>query len=113
MEYSDFVKYWSQVDTPQFLDVIHTTGADKVFSKYELNTLDPIRPTIEVPFTSFTDQWDAVAMLSGPTLNKVVNELKDHRILDYVHKDAPNFVNVNKGIDFVPCDVVSFKIPKA
>ncbi|KAK1221029.1 hypothetical protein PQX77_016163 [Marasmius sp. AFHP31] len=100
------------VDTPKFLDVIRTTGANGVFSKYELNTLDPVKPTVDVPFPSLTE-WDEVAMLSGPTLGKVVDELKNPKVIDFLRKDAPNFVEVSKGIDFVPCDVVSFNIPKS
>ncbi|KAJ8090914.1 hypothetical protein PM082_024838 [Marasmius tenuissimus] len=113
MEYSNFVKYWTRIDTPKFLNVVRTTGADKVFSKYELNTLDPVKTTVENPFTSFADQWDAIAMMSGPTIGKVVNSFKNTKIVNFVKKDAPNFADLDKGIDFVPCDVVSFNIPKA
>ncbi|KAK1228127.1 hypothetical protein PQX77_008839 [Marasmius sp. AFHP31] len=113
MEYGDFVKYWSEVNTPRMLRAVRETGADRVFSKYELNTLDPVKPTVDNPFTSFDQQWDAIAMMSGPTVGEVVDQLKNRRILDFVRKDAPNFADVQKGIEFVPCDVVSFKIPEA
>ena len=95
MEYSAFADYWSSVNTPNFLQVLRITGSDKVFSKYELvrlllcsdeperhlfielfppqNTVDPVKPTIEIPFNTFLDQWDAVGMINGPSIEKVFN----------------------------------------
>ncbi|KAK1216686.1 hypothetical protein PQX77_020679 [Marasmius sp. AFHP31] len=111
MKYPDFVKYWTKVDTPKLVDVIKTTGEDKEVLNYELNTLDPIKPTVGNPFASFTDKWNAVAMLSGRNIGEVEDILKNNKVAQFIGKDAPNFVDIKQGIDFIPCDVVSYKIP--
>ncbi|KAK1215259.1 hypothetical protein PQX77_022135 [Marasmius sp. AFHP31] len=50
-------------------------------------------------------------MLSGRNIGEVEDILKNNEVAQFVGKDAPNFVDVKKGIDFIPCDVVSYKIP--
>ncbi|KAJ8075274.1 hypothetical protein AAF712_015265 [Marasmius tenuissimus] len=111
MKYPDFVKYWTKVNTPKLVSVIKSSGEDKEVLDYELNTLDPTKPTIGNPFPSFTDKWDAVAMLSSRNIGDVEDILKNSKAAQFIRKDAPNFVDVKKGIDFIPCDVVSYKIP--
>ncbi|KAK1216687.1 hypothetical protein PQX77_020680 [Marasmius sp. AFHP31] len=112
MKYPDFVKYWTKVNTPKLVDVVRTTGKDREIMEYELNTFDPVKPTVSNPFPSFIDKWDGVGLLSGRSIGDVMHILKDRQVVEFTGKDAPHFVDMKKDIDLIPCDVVSFEIPK-
>ncbi|KAJ8075275.1 hypothetical protein PM082_019611 [Marasmius tenuissimus] len=112
MNYPDFIKYWTKANTPKLVDVVRATGKDREIMGYELNTFDPVEPTVSNPFPSFTDKWDAVGLLSGRSIGDVMNILKDRQVVEFTGKDAPHFVDMKKDIELIPCDVVSFEIPK-
>ncbi|KAL0058072.1 hypothetical protein AAF712_015263 [Marasmius tenuissimus] len=98
------------VDTPGFMDVVKSVKKDKEVLQYELNTLDPVTPAINNLFGSFKD-WDAVNVLSGRNMKELVDILKNSHIGNFIRQDVPNFVDLSKEIDNIPCDVVSYKIP--
>ncbi|KAK1231338.1 hypothetical protein PQX77_005553, partial [Marasmius sp. AFHP31] len=111
MDYQpDFVRYWAKVDTPGLMNVVKSIREDKEVLQYELNTLDPVTPTINNRFGPFKD-WDAVGVLSGQNIKELMDVLKNPQIESFMRQDAPNFVDLNKEIDIIPCDVVSYKIP--
>ncbi|KAJ8075270.1 hypothetical protein PM082_019606 [Marasmius tenuissimus] len=106
---SDFVRYWAKVDTPGLMNVVKSVKKDKEVLQYELNTLGPITPTINNLFGPFKD-WDAVNVLSGRNMKELVDILKNFHIGNFIRQDVPNFVDLSKEIDNIPCDVVSYKI---
>ena len=75
--------------------------------------------------------WDAVAQVDGPNFQYLFDvsilidsisriflthwscqTSKAPQVINFIKQDAPQFVNIDAGHQIIPCDIVSFQIPK-
>ncbi|KAK1230193.1 hypothetical protein PQX77_006739 [Marasmius sp. AFHP31] len=110
MSYTDFTSYFRNVNPPK-INTLISTGVGNKISRYEQLTLSPTTSTVQNPFTPFSG-WDAVAQVTGPDFQYLLDTAKDPQFINVIEQDAPNFVNIAAGYQVIPVDVVSFQIPK-
>ncbi|KAK1230192.1 hypothetical protein PQX77_006738 [Marasmius sp. AFHP31] len=110
MSYTDFTSYFRNVNPPK-INTLISTGVGNKISRYEQLTLSPTTSTVQNPFTPFSG-WDAVAQVTGPSFQYLLDTAKNPKFINVVKQDAPNFVNIAAGYQVIPVNVVSFQIPK-
>ncbi|KAK1227897.1 hypothetical protein PQX77_009087 [Marasmius sp. AFHP31] len=113
MSVSEFGTYWREVNAPHLQHLMEETGAGAGLTKNELLTVDPDVGNTPTPFPIEAVSYDGMSVFNGPSIKTIFENLKDQKLVSFFQQDAPNFVNVNKPIGYLPVDVVTFNIDKS
>ncbi|KAL0580216.1 hypothetical protein V5O48_001809 [Marasmius crinis-equi] len=103
-------RYWREVHMPKIISLMESTGVGASLTKCEQLTVDPDigSGTLAVPITPTT--WDGASVIEAPGIGQILEAYKDQSIIDFAVGDAPNFVDVTKPSEYLPCNVVTFRV---
>ncbi|KAJ8093194.1 hypothetical protein PM082_020679 [Marasmius tenuissimus] len=104
------MKHWREVHAPKLLSLVESTGVGASFSKHEQLTVDPENSTGTLAVTLNPTSWDAVSVIEAPTIGQIWEAYKDQRFIDFAKEDSPNFADVSKPPEFLPCNIVTFRV---
>ncbi|KAL0069475.1 hypothetical protein AAF712_003510 [Marasmius tenuissimus] len=119
MSYTNFTSYYRNVHAPKVNKLIKTTGL----------TMSSTTSTVPNPFVPMSG-WDAVAQVDGPNFQYIldvskaivffrnlahcarIQTSKKSQFVRLIKQDIHKSVSTNAGYRVIPCDTVSFQIPK-
>ncbi|KAL0577904.1 hypothetical protein V5O48_004099 [Marasmius crinis-equi] len=102
-------KYWREVHIPKLVSLMESTGLGGSLMKNEVLTGD-LHISGNLPAQLTPASWDGVSVVEAPSVGEILHTYNDQRFIDFSKEDLPNFIDVSKPSEFMPCNVFAFEI---